>query len=293
MIDQGACLGVGAVTEKTAAIGAVLSWLPRVGPDEGQRLLIGCALDDGDSADAVPIVGLDWGVGTAPLALLLEGGQRKLFRQVAGGVVVDARPGAPLLAAIEAARTPAELAEKAERRELVQAGVNPDRLSGSEDRRAVVALCRCLAAKSLPSAEIRRTAYLALRAGGDAEKARSGARLFRAVFALCRSSGSAVPDDCHWRLATFLRHAGEVREAIAVSEVLHSGAVRDQQARKLLATTRVGALLQLWRVTRETELVRQAAQAFRIAWAIGRDDAEVLELRPALNRALEESGLRM
>ncbi len=280
------------MAEKTAAMAAALSWLARVGPAEGRRLLIGCELDDGESADTVPIVGLEWGAGAAPLALLLEGGGRKLFKQVAGGAVVDGRPGAPLVAAIEAARTPAELAERAERRELVQAGVNPDRLGGTENRRAILALCRRIAAGSLPSAEVRRAAYLALRAGGDAEKARSGARLFREVFALCRESGSAVPDDCHWQLATFLRHAGELREAIAVSEVLHSGDVRDPQALKLLATTRVGALLELWRVTREAGLVRQAAQAFKVAWAVGRDDAEVLELRPALNRALDQAGLR-
>jgi len=271
---------------------AVLSWLSRVGPEEGRRLLIGCALDDGDSADAVPIVGVEWGSGATPLALSLEAGGRKLFRQVAGGAVVDGRPGAPLIAAIEAARTPAELAERVERRELVQAGVNPDRLDGAVDRRAVMALCRCLAARNVPPAEVRRAAYLALRAGEDAEKARSGARLFRAVFALCREAGATVPDDCHWRLAWFLRQAGELREAVAVSDILHSGDVRDPQARNLLATTRVGALLQLWRVTREAKLVRQADQAFKVAWATGRDDEEVLALRPALNRALEQARLR-
>ena len=69
-------------------MGSVVAWLSRVGPQEGQRLLIGCALDDGESDDTVPIVGLDWGPGATPLALLLEGGARRLFRQVAGGVVV-------------------------------------------------------------------------------------------------------------------------------------------------------------------------------------------------------------
>ncbi len=288
------------MTEKTVAMGAVLAWLGRVGPEEGRRLLAGCALDDGESEDALPIAGLEWGPGSAPLALLLEGGGRKLFRQVAGGVVVDARPGAPLVAAIEAARTPGELAELAERRELVRAGVNPDSLGSTEDRRAVLALHRSLADGSVPPAEVRRAAYLALRAGGRAETGRWGARLFREVFALCRNAGSAVPDDCHWRLAALLRQAGELREAIAVSDVLHTdvlhtdvlhrGTVRDPQARKLLATTRVGALLELWRATREVELVRQADRAFKVAWAIGRDDAEVQALRPALNRALEQTG---
>ncbi len=282
----------GDVTEKTVAMGAVVSWLSRVGRAAGQRLLIGCALDDGESEDTIAIIGLEWGAGAAPLALLLEGGGRRLFRQVAGGVVVDARPGAPLVAAVDAARTPAELAERAERRELVKAGVNPDRLGGTEDRRAVLALCRQLAARSPPSTEVRRAAYLALRAGGQAENARAGARLFRLAFTLCREAGMAVPDDCHWRLATLLRQAGDLREAIAVSDVLESGEVRDPQARKLLATTRVGALLDLWRVTRETALVRQAEHAFKIAWALGREDAEVLGLRSPLNRALEQVGLR-
>jgi len=280
------------VAEKTAAMGSVVAWLSRVGPQEGQRLLIGCALDDGESDDTVPIVGLDWGPGATPLALLLEGGARRLFRQVAGGVVVDARPGAPLVAAIEMARTPAELAERAERRELVQAGVNPDKLASAEHRRAVLALGRQVATGSLPAPELRRAAYLALRAGGQAENARAGARMFRDVFALCAAAGTPVPDDCHWRLAALLRQAGELREAVAVSDVLHTGEMRDPQARKLLATTRVGALLDLWRVTRETALVRQVERAFKVARALGRDDAEVLELRPGLNRALEQAGLR-
>ncbi|HTB48072.1 MAG TPA: hypothetical protein VK741_30930 [Acetobacteraceae bacterium] len=280
------------MTEKTVAMEAVLAWLGRVRPEEGRRLLAGCALDDGESEDALPIAGLEWGPGAAPLALLLEGGGRKLFPQVAGGVVVDARPGAPLVAAIEAARTPGELAELAERRELVRAGVNPDSLGSTEDRRAVLALHRSLAAGRVPPAEVRRAAYLALRAGGRAETGRWGARLFREVFALCRNAGSAVPDDCHWRLAALLRQAGELREAIAVSDVLHAGMVRDPQARKLLATTRVGALLEQWRATRGVELARQADRALKVAWAIGRDDAEVLGLRPALNRALEQTGVR-
>ncbi len=280
------------MAEKTAGMGTVLAWLSRVGPEAGRRLLIGCALDDGKSDNALPIVGLEWGAEAAPLALLLEGGGRKLFRQVAGGAVVDARPGTPLIAAIAAARTPAELAERAERRELVQAGVNPDRLGGTEDRRAVLALCRCLAIRSLPPPEVRRTAYLALRAGGQLENARTGARLFGEALALCRDAGMAVPDDYHWRLATLLRQAGELREAVAASDVLGSDTVGDPRARRLLATTRTAALLELWRRTRDSELVRQADQAFRIAWALGRNDPEVLELRPALNRALEQAGLR-
>ena len=83
------------MTEKTVAMEAVLAWLGRMGPEEGRRLLAGCALDDGESEDALPIAGLEWGPGAAPLALLLEGGGRKLFPQVAGGVVVDALPGLP------------------------------------------------------------------------------------------------------------------------------------------------------------------------------------------------------
>jgi hypothetical protein len=280
------------VAEKTVAMAAVLAWLSRVGPEEGQRLLIGCELDDGESDDTLPIVGIERSAAGAPVALLLEDSGRKPFRQLAGGAVVDARPGAPLVTAIEAARTPAELAERTERGELVKAGINPDRLGSAEDRRAVLALCRTLAGWLLPTLEIRRAAYLALRAGGQAENARAGARLFREVFAVCQAAGVAVPDDCHWRLATLLRHAGELREALAVSDVLVSGGIRDEQARKLLATTRVGALLELWRMTRATTLVRQADQAFKIAWALGRDDPEVLELRPALNRALGQAGLR-
>ena len=170
------------MAEKTAAISAGLSWLSRAGPAEGRRLLIGCELDDGNSDDAVPIIGLEWDATATPLALLLAGGGRKLFRQVTSGAVIDARPGAPLIAAIEAARTPAELAERAERRELVRSGVNPDRLGSADDCRAVLALCRSIADRRLPPAEVRQAAYLALRAGEDADKARSGARLFRAVF---------------------------------------------------------------------------------------------------------------
>ena len=46
--------------------------------------------------------------------------------------------------------------------------MNSDSLGSTEDRRAVLALHRSIAAGSVPPGEVRRAAYLALRAGGRA-----------------------------------------------------------------------------------------------------------------------------
>jgi hypothetical protein len=247
----------------------VLVWLSRVGADEG-HLLAGCALDDGTSDEAVPIVALD----AERKAVTLEGGRRLLLAGVRHGEIIDPRPDAPLVSAIAAQWTPAERLEREERAELAHAGIDADRLASAEDRRAVLAFLRMMAAGELPGAEERHRFYLALSATGEPGLARIGARML-AELAERFAAGGSVPDDLYWRRAWFLRAARQLREAVSVSDALHMGQVKEQDARKLLATTRAAVLLDLFDATGEVKWLALADRAARVAYAIAPADEEV------------------
>ena len=256
--------------EASVPVRDVLVWLSRVGAEEGQRLLVGCALDDGTSDEAVPIVALD----AERKAVTLEGGRRLLLAGARDGEIVDPRPEAPLVSAIAAKWTPAERAERQERAELAHAGIDADRLASGEDRRVVLAFLRMMAAGELPGSDERHRFYLALSATGESGLARIGARVLAELAEQFAAAGG-VPDDLYWRRTWFLRAAGQLREAVSVSDALHLGQVKDQGARKLLATTRAAVLLDLFDATGEVKWLALADRAVRVAYAIAPADEEV------------------
>ncbi|MGD0109387.1 MAG: hypothetical protein ABSC06_35945 [Rhodopila sp.] len=200
----------------------VVLWLSRAAPEEATAFLVGCALDDDSGDQLAPIIGLD----RERNALVVEGGRRVPMARVRDGVIVDPRPGAPLSQAILASRTPAEQQERAVRSALGRAGVDPDRLASPIDRLAVLALVGAAESGNPPTYQVRHAGYLALGAGQDSGLARVGARLFAALAARYAAVGR-VPDDLHWRRAWLLRTAGQLREAVAVSDVLHASAPLD------------------------------------------------------------------
>lgn len=256
--------------ESTAPVPDVLIWLSRVGAQDAARLLIGCALDDGDSDEAIPIVALD----AERKVVTLQGGRRVLLRAVRAGEVVDCRPDAPLVQAIANQWSAAERLEREENAELARAGIAVGRLASGEDRRAALAFLRKTARGELPGYGERHGFYLALRAGGDAGLARLGARMFAQLAERFEATGG-VPDDLHWRRAWCLRSSGQLREAVAVSDVLHAGRVKDAGAQKVLATTRAGALLDLFEVTGEVKWLSLAERAAKVAYAIDPNGEEV------------------
>jgi len=256
--------------EASVPVRDVLVWLSRVGADEGQRLLVGCALDDGTSDEAVPIVALD----AERKGVTLQGGRRLLLAGVRDGEIIDPRPDAPLVGAIAAQWTPAELMERQERAELAHAGIDADRLASGEDRQAALAFLRMTAAGELPGPEERHRFYLALSATGETGLARIGARVLGQLADRFAAAGS-VPDDLYWRRTWFLRAGGQLREAVAVSDALHMGQVKEQGARKLLATTRAAALLDLFDTTREVKWLALADRAARVAYALAPEEEEV------------------
>ena len=86
---------------------------------------MGCLLDDNLEDEAVPIVAFD----VERRAVGLSTGRGVPLRAVSNGVVVDERPGSPLMAAA-ACWTPAELHDRAERLALLR-GARPTRCDRS------------------------------------------------------------------------------------------------------------------------------------------------------------------
>lgn len=59
-----------------------------------------------------------------------------------------------------------------------------------------------------------------------------------------------------------------------MSDVLHEGSLRDPGARKVLATTRAGTLLDLFEATGQAKWSALAERAMKVAYALGpQDDA--------------------
>nr|WP_294553516.1 hypothetical protein [uncultured Rhodopila sp.] len=280
------------MSEASVPLSAVLDWLTRTDRETVAGLIAGCALDDGDSDETFAIHGLDWSDAGKPVALVLRDGRRLPVRRLAATAhLVDRRPGAPLAAAIEAARKPADPAENEMRKVLSRAGIDADRLRSAAARRAVAVVAWKLERERVPSGEERQAAYLALIAGDDALASR-GKLIFRRLVEICQQQHVPVPEDCHWRLACLARTSGDLLEAVAASDILHRhDRPKDDVCRKLLAARRCAALIDLWEVNAQAALLREAEKAFKVAWAVAPREEEVDALRGRLNRAIERAGI--
>jgi hypothetical protein len=280
------------VAEVLIPLDDVLVWVKRVGPEVALQTLLGCALDDGASESLHVIEGIEVSAQAEPMAFTLRGGVRALTGRLraAGAAIVESRPGAPLAAAIEAGRTEPERALRAQAHALRKHGIDAARLKSADARGAVLRFMEALDQDSVPDAPTRHAAFDAFK-NAEPQMQRLGAQVFKRLAALCAAKGQQAPEDVHWRIACLLRYAGALREAIAESDILNGPSLRDQGPRKILATTRAAALLDLWRVTHEVKLVREADAAFRVAWGIDPDDEQLQALRPVLNRAIEQAGL--
>ncbi len=272
----------------------VLNWVARTDRETAAAIVIGCELDDGLSLQAVPIASLEWSDAAQPAAFVLSDGRRVPVRRlVAGAKLVDSRPGAPLPTAISSAHSPVPAAEREMRRTLGKAGIDADRLRSPDARRAVAVFAWKLERARVPSADERTAAYLAFIAG-DTALAHKGKLMLSRLVAICGELNLPVPEDCHWRLACLARNTGNLREAVAVSDILYDRQqLQDADCRKLLATTRCAALLDLAEADPggERDHLREAQKAFNVAWAIAPRDAEVDALRWRLNHGLRRAGL--
>ena len=261
-------------TESEIPMAEVSTWLSRAAPDDVRRLLAGCALDDGRSDELHPILDVD-----APgKALVLRGGRRVLLRAVEGGMIVDARDGAPLAKAIATLRTPGERRELDDREELRRHHIDADELTSLHDRQVVLDFMRTWMKGALPDWPRRDAFYLSM--GRSPILARTGARKL-AELAMAFDQAGITADDLPWRQARLLRICHELRDAIKVSDVLFTGRIANLGDRKILATVRAAVLLNLFEENRRREAwaLAEAYKAIKVAQGLGADDEEVKSLR--------------
>jgi hypothetical protein len=263
----------------------VVRWLSRIPPHKDTEVLVGCDLDDGDSDQLVPILGID----RERNALVVAGGRRVPLTRVRAGAVVDSRHGAPLQQAISSSETPAERQARQDRIDLGRAGIDPDRLASPRDQQAVLALLKSEAAGTLPGSQQRHDGYMAFRATAEPPLARAGARLFAKIAERYASSGQAA-DDLFWRRTWLLRTSGQLREAVAVSDILDSGGPGDAGARRILATTRAATLLDLFELDGDRTWVARAEKAVAVAMAWVPHDDEALNVHRRLRGAQRRLG---
>ncbi len=280
------------MTEILVPLVDVIAWCRRAGRDVAMRTLLQCELDDGESENLRVIEGVEFSAESEPVAFILEDGARVLAGRLraAGAAIVEHRPGAPLAAAVEAGRTGPEREARAQAQALAKFGVDAAMLGTADARTAVLKSLQAVERSVVPDPTMRQAAYDAFKNAGQ-QIQRLGAQIFRRMAAMCEAKGQRPPEDIHWRDACLLRYAGALRDAIAASDVLNEAPFRDTGARKLLATTRTAALLELWQATREARLVREADAAFRVAGEIDWHDKELQALKPLLQRAIGQAGL--
>lgn len=248
----------------------VLVWLSRIGNEEA-RTLIGCLLDDGESDDAIEITAID----ETRQVITLATGRRRALRTLLGGAIIDARPGTPLRAAISTATTPADRRADAVGEALRRAGIDPSKLSSDAARGAVVTVLRLRDRGALASPDERHGFFVAVRESQDAGLARTAASIMADEMARYERTGSSVPEDLYWLYSALLRQGREWRRAVEVSEVLYQGRFERTDHRRLLATTRAAALLDLVEFSGDRGLLPEAKRAADMAFALGPGDQEV------------------
>lgn len=263
--------------ERTVSGPDVVVWVSRVGASTAAPLLVGCELDDGINEETFSIVAFDAAVS----AVTLEDGRRVRLASFKDCVVLDRRADHPLVAAVEASRTPEDLRDRAE---LARAGIRADRLGSTEARGAVLAALRAEEDGALPDYGGRHAFYLAMSAAGDAGLMRVAEPVFDRLAWRFAAAGREVPGDLYWRRAALLRSLGRWQEAVAVSEVLHQGVVKGSVDRMLLATTRAAALLDLYEATGAVRWLSLAERACGVAKAIAPGDEIVRDVWIRLSR---------
>ena len=270
--------------EATVSIQALLPWIRRHDAGAVTEALVGCELDDGSSPDLVRIDG----VLSGAMMIVVEGGRRVNFRQVSQGAVVDRRPGHPLLAAIEGAKTPAERQEAQLRLELLKRRVDPDTIGSATEREQVLAFLRSSEDGELPAEPALRAVYDAMKKpAATSSRYRRAAEALQALMTTCIRL-DAMPPSLPWRLAWFLNQSGQLVEAITVSETPQARAVQGMH-RAYLATIRASALIALSRLWHDPGLLEQAEASLKTAYGIDGGSDEVKAVYRELNRAREQN----
>ena len=264
--------------EASVPVNVLLPWLGWIDRDEVARLLTGCELDDGDSNEFLPIESYDGVAATVTLV----GGRRLSLRRVSNGAIVDRRPGWPLLAAIEGAKTPLERREAQVQKQLRLRRVDPNSLRSAEDREQVLGFLELVEKGELPAEPALRAFTEAMKPAASAAKHRRAAQALRAVMAMCARHGD-TPPSLPWRLAWFLNQSGQFDEVVALCEAPQARAMQGMH-RAYLATIRASALLALANIGHDGRLLDQAEAALKIAYAIDGGSDEVKAVYRELTR---------
>jgi hypothetical protein len=226
-------------------------------------LLVGCALDDGESEATLPILEVD--LSRQVLICAAERGRTRIpFARLADCVLV-APAGHPAIAAVQACVSPEE---KVHNRMLDELGPEyPRTFASVADLEAVHAAEMARRAGKLPERALRGPWVRALKRN---ELHRQGARLAQTWRELAHAVG-APWSDIALHLAWFQRHAGHPNRAIETArDFWRSKAPASQTETAMLATVEAAAWID--RFARKggappdlVEARRAAAKAYAIA----------------------------
>jgi hypothetical protein len=264
----------------------VLLWISKVSLTEAATLLIGCQLDDGENDHLLPIVEVD--VPRNSLVTEYNGNRKNrplaILRQ---GLVVDERPGEPLICEIDASKSPMQKQLEDARKQLSQFQINPAQIANDDDVYIILNTLEDQQNTEIPSRDGREESYEALK---RADLNRLGATIADRWLKLSLDAGGRIEPDIYIKLAYFLRHSGSLNKALRTTDVLElptSTFKPSQGERAVLSTMRGAILLDLYEVKNDGDLLKQARAYAARAYAINQSEA-VQMLYRRLNKLEED-----
>lgn len=245
---------------------AVLRWLKETPHDRAAEILIGCGLDNGVDEELLVIEELDVDfVLQCRLGLTKKRIPPTLLQQ---SIVVDNKAGHPLKAAIEQTTPEYERILIDAKRKLQNAGIPAEKLTRSADLFSLIEVLEAHEHKRLPTPELQEELYDLIK---RANLLQLGAKIIEGWRNLELNSNGYVDGDILIRLAYCWRHSGQIGRALEASKpvVEYDKTVRITPAQKaVLATERAAALMDLFEIRRDQQLLSAARRCAGIAWAI-------------------------
>jgi hypothetical protein len=250
----------------------VLLWISKVSLTEAAPLLVGCQLDDGEYVHLLPIVDVD--VSRNSLVIEYNGDRKSrplaILRQ---GLVVDERPGTPLICEIDGSKSPMQKQLEDARKQLSQFHINPAQIANDDDVYIILNTLEDQQNTEIPSRDGREESYEALK---RADLNRLGATIMDRWLKLSLDAGGRIEPDIYIKLTYFLRHSGSLNKALRTTGVLElpTSTFRPSQGeRAVLSTMRGAILLDLYEANNDGDLLKQARAYAARAYAINQSDA--------------------
>jgi hypothetical protein len=249
----------------------VLGWLRRVPLQQAQATLIGCGLDNHVDEEALEIKSID---ESLTLQCVYKSIQKAISPTYLNNcLVIDRRPGFPLLLAIESTRTPAERELRQAENKISSYGIATDGYPRGEYTRlvcdALISYEKCY----LPPENIRFKMYEAF---DRFSMPKISGKIVRKWINISLQMHNYIYGDMIIKLATYRRRRGEIKKAlnaVQVTEKYNQIVIFSQKQIGIFARIRASIYLDACELECDPKWLVNARRCAGVAWAVGPKEA--------------------